>query len=1355
MSESLFPETPLFLDDVKTLIDNSSEADVAKKITETQNIDYLQALDQVGSDKEIINRLVTSYPKAVEFDFEALRSLSEDNRSADGVAQLVFEALPAVEDPSWTYDTVKNTVFNRYKKSKDPFLKKLNAEEAFIHRFVNDVRNPESLPETVGKGIAEGFFRTAPNFIAAVLASAGVTALVAGSAPVTIPALAAGILAYGGAELTGAGKKLAEDIRGEKEADKQVLPSAILPDQAAKFIGETLTFAGLPYRMGTKAAPYIIPARDKLSQFVNAPANPSSLDVFRDGIRKSYIKSNNNVDKFFASIGSSAQSNPYLFGGVEALSTVGGGFGSGIAAQKDPGDLSTAFAAEFVGSTFVPGRFIVGLLPTGINAIKNTYNRALDVPENKASKEIFNAVEAFVKAENSDLSPEQFQKETARITTGLTKALKEDPSLQTLADEAGIDQTIKQTTAEAVGDIEGADVIRALTKYVIKADPERGASITDTLQKNAELVSELTDTLFNLKDGALLSNAAKVRYDIFKNVLNNSILRRLDDVSEKTKKVVGTPEEGTQASEAILNAMDEFFRFARQQEDKLYGSIKNKKDRIKVSSTLNKFNKILDQFVQTGLPPDDILNFMSQQFKRRPVPEEIKNVFKEFTNLKNRLNNGERKLDLSFVQVKDFAGKFDFLDKDFNDFKYLQAVSDDLLKPIDEREIIDLQYLLDNNIAPQELEEGRDLTGRELRAVADMVTQKIENISLKRKIQEEGKKLDSEEGLNNVAKLKEFIMGATDSDTAEIPLDVLINFRSKFLRKARKAKDDPNQPFYYQMAEAIQKDIFKKTDELSKIQEAGGALTEDQQALITAYAYSASLNDVFRRGTARFVTDPRSQAEPEQIVNQVFRGESEVVGAKINAMMDVARFIGKEGLGEKVTIPSNLRLEFPEEILTGVNDALKTIIKSAASGKFKVLEEVSDPSGGTRYIVNAGRLKVFREKYASLLKDNFPELYDDLSSAETARRLFDERKGTASEYVLDKLPNKNLKIFNFYNRGLVSHPSAIIADLFDPLNSRGKPRSAEDLLGLIKNIKNPRLLSTSKFTSKELNEALVESIVQRAWISAGGNNKKFNFNSFNNYLNTPLSTGKGKQQTSIINLLRQEKVLSDTQWFYLNKLLKQGEVIEKVITSGPQALSKEEQSVIQGAGAAFTALITKIVGASAGSQIAKLNPLRSGGSTGLIEASAGVRAIETVLDKVPTSLLKNILFDAIEDPQLMARLLENRVSEKQGLKIANYLRSYYITTATGPLKDRVSEEEQQKLEEELKKIDKEIGRNIMEKSFSSPYTNSQLNIPPRPSITAPRPSITAPPAQKVAQANLGPFDPAMAARFEQIDDFIG
>jgi hypothetical protein len=127
------------------------------------------------------------------------------------------------------------------------------------------------------------------------------------------------------------------------------------------------------------------------------------------------------------------------------------------------------------------------------------------------------------------------------------------------------------------------------------------------------------------------------------------------------------------------------------------------------------------------------------------------------------------------------------------------------------------------------------------------------------------------------------------------------------------------------------------------------------------------------------------------------------------------------------------------------------------------------------------------------------------------------------------------------------------------------------------------------------------------------------------------------------------------------------------------------------------------------------------------------------------------LFDAIEDPQLMARLLENRVSEKQGLKIANYLRSYYITTATGPLKDRVSEEEQQKLEEELKKIDKEIGRNIMEKSFSSPYTPkpvSQLNIPPRPSITAP-------PAQNVAQANLGPFDPAMAARFEQIDDFIG
>ena len=1350
MSESLFPETPLFLDDVKTLIDNSSVADVAKKITEIQNIDYLQALDQVGSDKEIIDRFVTSYPKAIDFNFEALRKLSKDNRSADGVARLVFEALPAVEDPSWTYDIVKNTVFNRYKNSKDPFLKKLNAEEAFIHRFVNEVRNPESLPETVGKGIAEGFFRTAPNFIAAVLASTATATALTGTAPVTIPALAAAVLAYGGAELTGAGKYLEEGVRGEKEANEQVLPSAILPEQVGKFIGETLPFIGLPYSMSSQATRYITPARDRLSRFVNAPANPSSLDVFRDGVRQSYIKSNNNASKFFASIGSSAQNNPYLFGGVEALSTVGGGFGSGIAAQKDPGDLTTAFTAEFLGSTFVPGRFIVGLLPTGMNALKNVYNLAFDIPENKASREIINAVEAFVKAENSDLSPEEFQEVTTRIITNLTKALRDDPSLQTLADEAGIDQTIKQTAAEAVGDIEGADVIRALTKYVIKADPERGASITDTLQKNAELVSELTDTLFNLKDGVLLSNAAQVRYDIFKDTINNSILRRLDDVREKTKKIEGTPEEGTEAAKTILNAMDEFFRFARQQEDKLYGSIKNKKDRIKVSSTLDQFNKILDQFVQTGLPPDDILNFVSQQFRKRPVPEEIKNVFKEFTNLTNRLNNGEKRLDSLFDQVKNFTGKFDFLDKDFNDFEYLQAVSDDLLKPIDEREIIDLQYLLDNNIAPQGLEGGRDLTPRELRALTDMVTQKIENISLKRKIREEGKKLDSKEGLNNVAKLKEFIMGTTKSDTAEIPLDVLINFRSTFLRKARKAKDDPNQPFYYQMAEAIQKDIFRKTDELSKIQEAGGALTEDQQALITAYAYSAALNDVFKRGTARFVTDPRSQADPEKIIDNVFRGESEVVGARINAMLDVARFIGKEGLGEKVTIPSNLRLEFPEETLTGVNDALKTIIKSAASGRFKVLEEVPDPSGGTRYIVNAKKLKDFREKYASLLKDNFPELYDDLSSAETARRLFDERKGTASDYVLDELPKKNLKFFSFYNKGLVSNPSAIIADLFDPLNSRGKPRSAEDLLGLIKNIKNPRLLSTSKFTSKDLNEALVESIVQRAWISAGGNSKKFNFNSFNNYLNTPLSTGKGKQKTSIINLLRNEKVLSDTQWFYLNKLLKQGEVIEKVINSGPQTLSKEEQGIIQGAGAALTSFITRLLGSSAGSQIARVNPLRTG-ATGLIEASAGVRAIEAVLDKVPTSLLKNILFDAIEDPQLMARLLENRISEKQGLKIANYLRSYYITTATGPFRDRVSEEEQQKLEEELKKIDKEIGRNIMERSFSpmyNPQPVSQLNIPSRPSITAP-------PAQNVAQANLGPFDPAMAARFEQIDDFIG
>ena len=43
---------------------------------------------------------------------------------------------------------------------------------------------------------------------------------------------------------------------------------------------------------------------------------------------------------------------------------------------------------------------------------------------------------------------------------------------------------------------------------------------------------------------------------------------------------------------------------------------------------------------------------------------------------------------------------------------------------------------------------------------------------------------------------------------------------------------------------------------------------------------------------------------------------------------------------------------------------------------------------------------------------------------------------------------------------------------------------------------------------------------------------------------------------------------------------------------------------------------------------------------------------------------------------------------------------------------------------------------------------SEVNIPPRPTITAP-------PAQEVAQANLGPFNPETLARMEQLDRLVG
>jgi hypothetical protein len=86
--------------------------------------------------------------------------------------------------------------------------------------------------------------------------------------------------------------------------------------------------------------------------------------------------------------------------------------------------------------------------------------------------------------------------------------------------------------------------------------------------------------------------------------------------------------------------------------------------------------------------------------------------------------------------------------------------------------------------------------------------------------------------------------------------------------------------------------------------------------------------------------------------------------------------------------------------------------------------------------------------------------------------------------------------------------------------------------------------------------------------------------------------------------------------------------------------------VIQGADA-VTELALRVVGARIGTAASP------GGPGSLIAASAGSKAVRQIFDKLPNATIRQVLENAVKDPEVMALLLEKARTPKQERDIAN------------------------------------------------------------------------------------------------------
>ena len=373
------------------------------------------------------------------------------------------------------------------------------------------------------------------------------------------------------------------------------------------------------------------------------------------------------------------------------------------------------------------------------------------------------------------------------------------------------------------------------------------------------------------------------------------------------------------------------------------------------------------------------------------------------------------------------------------------------------------------------------------------------------------------------------------------------------------------------------------------------------------------------------------------------------------------------------------------------------------------------------------------------MKDYFPDLYEDLASAETASRFFNLSEGVVDPNIVEKLTKGN-RFFDFIG---VENPSVVMGKIF----ARNNPSPEKDLNKIITGIRDPKSLPPGT-TVKELEEGLVEAMVQRAWVEASSD-AGFNFKKFSSILKRPLSSGSEKGGSSALNILRQRGVLSDTRWAQLNILLRQGEVIEQALKSGVEGLSVAQKKQIRKSGGLLRRFLGKMAGSRLGTFVGSVGQRFGGRAPGLIEAGAGIEVVQTVLDKIPQAMLKNVLFDALNEPELMQALLKETLTAQEGIKISKFLRSYYASWLVGP-----GGEEDPSIGQDIDQIVFEAtiksmnpGSNPLSQRTTPPVVPPPSVVPPPAVVVPPTPPITPPLPQQGAALDLsGPFNPETYAR---------
>lgn len=795
--------------------------------------------------------------------------------------------------------------------------------------------------------------------------------------------------------------------------------------------------------------------------------------------------------------------------------------------------------------------------------------------------------------------------------------LFEDDEIDKLAKEFGVDLGPRTAAIKT----KSPTFTKLQAEYM--KDEELGPTIRKAAMKNMEGLTKIVDLMIALDDPDALAAAAELQKGIF----DATLQARLEQANAKAAKSAskvgrGGPEGRSQAGQIILDMNQQVLTEARDQERALYNAV-NKTEPAGVEKIVAEFDTIQGELLPESPFPTLITRFVNRVAGRDG--EDVADAFtsdierieaaivKKTDSAANLKAQFEEKAQLSLEARDAYNGQFGDLDARIAERKS-QGAFVDFTDMIDELARAAASY---REKGAGDLAVGSDLDATTRKRVAGLMETKLRELQAEQAASElrYDKNLVTRE--RNIA-----VSDAEDGDLPGGTVGDLTNFRSEMLRFSRDARAAGNfrdANFYGRMAEAALDDLGLASDPAYT----GTALTPNQQALKNAHTFSRALNDVFTRAYAGEIMGKtrtgKSRVPPELLADDLLGGGANATNLKLNELENAVMFLQRQ-TGQDPNV---------EDRIDTFRNLSQQILRS------DVQRFVNPDTGRVNMVGLQGWL---RDNEQVMRK--FPALQGDLEDAVTA------------EKVLRDAIDLNKKETRELNAAQTSFNDQLAFAYF--LGSDEKPA---DLVGKVVSGRNPgkHLNATIRFAKQggeNVVEGLKDSILDWAFVKAGGANEKgaLDFGQMKSALFSPMA----RKQPSIMTILRQQKVISDTEATNLLKVLNEMESIDSIIKS-QEVLPRKDK--IRDIPSAAYDLVVKLAGSFFGAETTGAMTGRPGG---LIERGAGIQFTKSIFDTMPTIYFNDMLKLAITEPKFMGVLLDQPRNTNQKIRYNDQLKGFLL-----------------------------------------------------------------------------------------------